>query len=379
MTVGREYSRIYHAPRPRPHKILWTLTTNVMAEIEATAEDGGGNTKDLHFDSAETDGFIDIRIDSDKEMDDTPLDLSPDEHDDEPQEEVQEVQELAVEFDSSEHQLIGEGILTEKQRTDAERELLSAVAAPADTESPQENEPVEGEDEDSTEMKPLILPYEEVAVDDAINLSQTAASQEETVPVKSLMRSRKKPGSGSIKTTEYEDDIEDNTFKRSCLRRNVCVVKEEYHPLQTNEESSSSSGGAAAAMGCGRVRRFCNKTSQHYLVRTTVSVMNLLARILLWASFLSMVVAVVWYSRELKMNGTDPHLIAWFSAGAFVLLGFPISMCGIFMHLTNYYQPNVQCYVVRILWMVPIYSIESWLWWVLYFAISFIPFCGVSY
>ena len=60
-------------------------------------------------------------------------------------------------------------------------------------------------------------------------------------------------------------------------------------------------------------------------------------------------------------NSTDPHLIAWFSAGAFVLLGFPISMCGIFMHLTNYYQPNVQCYVVRILWMVPIYSIESWL------------------
>ena len=74
-----------------------------------------------------------------------------------------------------------------------------------------------------------------------------------------------------------------------------------------------------------------------------------------------MIVGVVWYSRELKMNGTDPHLIAWFSAGAFVLLGFPISMCGIIMHLKNYYQPNVQCYVVRILWMVPIYSIESWL------------------
>ncbi len=58
---------------------------------------------------------------------------------------------------------------------------------------------------------------------------------------------------------------------------------------------------------------------------------------------------------------TDPHLIAWFSAGAFVLLGFPISMYGIVMHLANYNQPNVQMYVVRILWMVPIYSIESWL------------------
>jgi hypothetical protein len=89
--------------------------------------------------------------------------------------------------------------------------------------------------------------------------------------------------------------------------------------------------------------------------------MNFLARVLLYGSVISMIIGVVWYSRELKLNGTDPHLIAWFSAGAFVLLGFPISMCGIFMHLTNYYQPNVQCYVVRILWMVPIYSIQSWL------------------
>lgn len=58
---------------------------------------------------------------------------------------------------------------------------------------------------------------------------------------------------------------------------------------------------------------------------------------------------------------TDPHLIAWFSAGAFVLVGFPISMYGIVMHLANYNEPKTQMYVVRILWMVPIYSIESWL------------------
>lgn len=36
-------------------------------------------------------------------------------------------------------------------------------------------------------------------------------------------------------------------------------------------------------------------------------------------------------------------------------------MYGIVMHLANYNQPNVQAYVVRILWMVPIYSMESWL------------------
>lgn len=60
-------------------------------------------------------------------------------------------------------------------------------------------------------------------------------------------------------------------------------------------------------------------------------------------------------------HSTDAHLIAWFSAGAFVILGFPISMFGIVSHLANYNQPHVQVYVVRILWMVPIYSIESWL------------------
>ena len=42
-------------------------------------------------------------------------------------------------------------------------------------------------------------------------------------------------------------------------------------------------------------------------------------------------------------------------------MGFPISMYGIVTHLANYNQPHVQIYVVRILWMVPIYSIESWL------------------
>lgn len=36
-------------------------------------------------------------------------------------------------------------------------------------------------------------------------------------------------------------------------------------------------------------------------------------------------------------------------------------MSGIVSHLANYNQPHVQVYVVRILWMVPIYSIESWL------------------
>ena len=159
--------------------------------------------------------------------------------------------------------------------------------------------------------------------------------------------------------------------KRTCLRRKTSKEigrsntesNAAYSSLPTSDSPTNNervSSGPAAAMGCGKMRRLCRESSSH-LLRTTVSVMNFLARVLFYGSVVCMIIGVVWYSRELKLNGTDPHLIAWFSAGAFVLLGFPISMCGIFMHLTNYYQPNVQCYVVRILWMVPIYSIQSWL------------------
>lgn len=64
------------------------------------------------------------------------------------------------------------------------------------------------------------------------------------------------------------------------------------------------------------------------------------------------------YRNKKKM---EPHLIAWYSAGVFVLLGLPISLYGIIMHLKHYNQPHIQVYIVRILWMVPIYSMESWL------------------
>ena len=57
----------------------------------------------------------------------------------------------------------------------------------------------------------------------------------------------------------------------------------------------------------------------------------------------------------------EDHLILWNSAAGFVLIGFPISIYGIVMHLANYNQPETQNYIVRILWMVPIFSIQSWL------------------
>lgn len=89
--------------------------------------------------------------------------------------------------------------------------------------------------------------------------------------------------------------------------------------------------------------------------------MNVVARILSWCTVVASVAGVVWYSYELKKTGKEDHLILWNSAAAFVLIGFPISIYGIVMHLANYNQPETQNYIVRILWMVPIFSIQSWL------------------
>mmetsp|Transcript_34165 Transcript_34165/g.63330 ORF Transcript_34165/g.63330 Transcript_34165/m.63330 type:complete len:529 (-) Transcript_34165:143-1729(-) len=54
------------------------------------------------------------------------------------------------------------------------------------------------------------------------------------------------------------------------------------------------------------------------------------------------------------------HIVAWYSAGIFVILAVSLSLYEIFMHLANFSNPQLQRYIVRILWMVPIYAIESW-------------------
>ncbi|XP_076427923.1 transmembrane protein 184C-like [Peromyscus maniculatus bairdii] len=55
------------------------------------------------------------------------------------------------------------------------------------------------------------------------------------------------------------------------------------------------------------------------------------------------------------------HTKAWFIAGIFMLLTVHVSFWGILQHLMHYTQPELQKPIMRILWMVPIYSLDSWL------------------
>lgn len=55
-----------------------------------------------------------------------------------------------------------------------------------------------------------------------------------------------------------------------------------------------------------------------------------------------------------------PQEQAWLVALVFMVFTFPISLWTILQHLIYYTQPELQKYIIRILWMVPIYSFDSW-------------------
>ena len=54
-----------------------------------------------------------------------------------------------------------------------------------------------------------------------------------------------------------------------------------------------------------RLKQCCNQVTQvqQNVLRSTLTVMNFLARILFWVSLVAMAVGVVWYSKELAIHG----------------------------------------------------------------------------
>lgn len=67
-------------------------------------------------------------------------------------------------------------------------------------------------------------------------------------------------------------------------------------------------------------------------------------------------------AQEVNSNiSTQNSFLAYQFAGIFAVLGSLISLWHIANHLRNLHAPEVQRKIVAILWMVPIYSISSWL------------------
>lgn len=96
---------------------------------------------------------------------------------------------------------------------------------------------------------------------------------------------------------------------------------------------------------CGQGRKCTRKQKAWWLVIVTILITFLLT---------------IFISIEMYNAGAEPHILAWFSGGMCVLLAVPISVFEIFWHLVYFSNPSLQRYVIRILWMVPIYGVESW-------------------
>ncbi|XP_028638639.1 transmembrane protein 184C isoform X2 [Grammomys surdaster] len=95
----------------------------------------------------------------------------------------------------------------------------------------------------------------------------------------------------------------------------------------------------------------CNRNNWRRWIR--------LLLVFLYASALLVSVPVcIWEFQKMKVG---IHTKAWFIAGIFLLLTIPMSLWGILQHLVHYTQPELQKPIIRILWMVPIYSLDSWL------------------
>jgi len=79
-----------------------------------------------------------------------------------------------------------------------------------------------------------------------------------------------------------------------------------------------------------------------------------------YATLLTMliIIPIVTYR---ALNEQRADLAAFDSAGVMVLGVLILSFRLIYLHLTHWYMPDVQKYVVRILWMVPLYAVQSWL------------------
>jgi hypothetical protein len=87
--------------------------------------------------------------------------------------------------------------------------------------------------------------------------------------------------------------------------------------------------------------------------------MKFIGNVLAIVATIGFIIAVPLISYHAVQDQTRPDFVAFYSAGMFVLVTIAMSTKLIYNHLTNWYMPDVQKYVVRILWMVPIYAIQS--------------------
>lgn len=132
-------------------------------------------------------------------------------------------------------------------------------------------------------------------------------------------------------------------------------------PSVSLPSSSTTSSISSTSSSSASLHHHLHRSNSNSHVNKPMTWTQCLAQFIIVTTLVSCVVGIIGYSVDLYRHGKQKHYIGWFSSAGFVLLTIPISIRLIVMHLTHWNAPHIQKYVVRIIWMVPIYSIESWL------------------
>ncbi|KAG7364431.1 organic solute transporter Ost alpha [Nitzschia inconspicua] len=115
-------------------------------------------------------------------------------------------------------------------------------------------------------------------------------------------------------------------------------------------EDTSRLGLTASQLALAATRRHSSVRLVMRKIGNFVASFTLLAMLLL--------VPIIIY-RALTKRKLD--IAAWHSAGVMMGGTVILSIRLVYLHFTHWYMPGVQKYVVRILFMVPIYAVQSWL------------------
>lgn len=91
-----------------------------------------------------------------------------------------------------------------------------------------------------------------------------------------------------------------------------------------------------------------------------------MSRIVLIITYVAILGIIIGSIYQLKTNNYENNIIGWMIGAFFVIIGVPLTIYDIMMHIANYFKPELQLHCIRILFMVPVYSLNSW--FALYFS-----------
>jgi len=101
-------------------------------------------------------------------------------------------------------------------------------------------------------------------------------------------------------TTILNNDLNNNMVSRRKSRKNRRRHRSNSEASAKANNNETTTVGPLDAVCTTCLRTLCFDRT---MVRNTLSCMNVMARVLVWASFVFLVAAIVWYSKELINNG----------------------------------------------------------------------------